>query len=70
MNSLVRGDLSDPDEAQQIVTAAYQLGGTDLINLLDAERAYRETRKIYNQALYDYRISLYELGSAIGLEAE
>jgi len=62
--------IKKADEAQQIVTAAYQLGGTDLINLLDAERAYRETRKIYNQALYDYRISLYELGSAIGLEVE
>jgi outer membrane protein TolC len=40
------------------------------LHLLDAERAYRETRKTYNQALYDYRLSLYELGSAIGLEVE
>ena len=58
------------DEARQILTAAYRLGGTDLINLLDSERAFRETRKLYNQALYDYRISLYELGSAIGLEVQ
>ena len=50
--------------------AAYRLGGTDLINLLDAERSYRETRKIHNQALYDYRMSLYELGSSVGLEVE
>jgi outer membrane protein TolC len=52
------------------VTAAYQLGGIDLINLLDAERTYRETRKIYNQALFDFRMSLYELGSAIAQEVQ
>ncbi|MFN8006818.1 MAG: TolC family protein [Terriglobia bacterium] len=62
--------IKKADESQQIVTAAYRLGGIDLINLLDAERAYRETRRIYNQALYDYRMSLYELGSAIGLEGQ
>ena len=61
--------IKKADETQQIVTASYRLGGADLITLLDAERAYRETRKLYNQALYDYRMSLYELGTAIGLEA-
>jgi len=58
------------DESRQIVLTAYRLGEIDLIHLLDAERAYRETRKTYNEALYEYRMSLYELGSAIGLEAE
>jgi cobalt-zinc-cadmium efflux system outer membrane protein len=62
--------LKKADESRQIVLTAYRLGEVDLINLLDAERAYRETRKIHNQALYDYRMSLYELGSSIGLEAE
>jgi outer membrane protein, heavy metal efflux system len=62
--------IKKADESRQIVLAAYRLGEIDLINLLDAERAYRETGKIYNQALYDYRMSLYELGSSIGLEAE
>lgn len=62
--------IKKADESRQIVTAAYRLGGIDLINLLDAERAYRETRKIYNQALFDHRMSLYELGSAIGLEVQ
>jgi cobalt-zinc-cadmium efflux system outer membrane protein len=62
--------MKKADESRQIVLAAYRLGGIDLINLLDAERAYRETRKIHNQALYEYRMSLYELGSSIGWEAE
>jgi len=62
--------IQKADESRQIVLTAYRLGEIDLIHLLDAERAYRETRKTYNQALYEYRMSLYELGSAIGLEAE
>ena len=62
--------IKKADESRQIVLAAYRFGEMDLINLLDAERAYRETRRIYNQALYDYRMSLYELGSSVGLEAE
>ncbi len=62
--------LKKADESRQIVMAAYRLGGTDLINLLDAERSYRETLKTHNQALYEYRVSRYELGSAIGLEVE
>ena len=62
--------IQKADESRQIVLTAYQLGEIDLIHLLDAERTYRETRKTYNQALYEYRVSLYELGSAIGLEAE
>jgi cobalt-zinc-cadmium efflux system outer membrane protein len=62
--------IQKADESRQIVLNAYRLGEIDLIHLLDAERAYRETRKTYNQALYEYRMSLYELGSAIGLEAE
>ena len=62
--------IQKAEESRQIVLTAYQLGEIDLIHLLDAERAFRETRKAYNQALYDYRMSLYELGSAIGLEAE
>ena len=65
-----KDSIQKADESRQIVLAAYQLGEIDLIHLLDAERAFRETRKTYNQALYDYRMSLYELGSAIGLEAE
>jgi outer membrane protein, heavy metal efflux system len=61
--------IKKANEAHQIVLAAYRLGGFDLINLLDTERARRETQKVYQQALYDYRLSLYELGSAVGLEA-
>ena len=62
--------IQKAEESRQIILAAYRLGEIDLIHLLDAERAFRETRKTYNEAQYDYRMSLYELGSAIGLEAK
>ena len=62
--------IQKADESRQIVLTAYRLGEIDLIHLLDAERAFRETRRTYHQALYEYRMSLYELGGAIGLEAE
>ncbi len=58
------------EEAREIAGAAYRLGGTDLIDLLDTERAWRETSRLFYRALYDYRISLYELGSAVGVEEQ
>ncbi|MBI3933093.1 MAG: TolC family protein [Acidobacteria bacterium] len=58
--------LRKSDQSREIVTASYRLGEANLIDFLDAERAYRETRRIYNQALYEYRISLYELAAAVG----
>ena len=58
--------LDKSEESREIVTASYRLGEANLIDLLDAERVYRETRRIHNQALYEYRISLYELGAAVG----
>ena len=50
--------IQKAEESRQIVLTAYRLGEIDLIHLLDAERAFRETRKTYNQALYEYRMSL------------
>ena len=60
--------LQKSEQSRQIVTASYRLGEANLIDFLDAERAYRETRRIHNQALYEYRISLYELAAAVGEE--
>ena len=60
--------LQKSEQSREIVTASYRLGEANLIDLLDAERTYRETRRIHNQALYDYRISLYELAAVVGEE--
>ena len=47
--------------------ASYELGETALIDFLDAQREFRATQRVRNQALYDLRISLIELAAAIGV---
>jgi cobalt-zinc-cadmium efflux system outer membrane protein len=58
--------LQNAREARDIVLASYSAGAIDLTDFLDAQRAFRETQRTYNRALYDYRISLFELDAALG----
>ena len=53
-------------EARDAVMAAYQVGEAGLIDYLDAQRAYRDTLRIYNRALYERRLSDFEVAAAIG----
>jgi outer membrane protein TolC len=46
--------------------ASYRLGSANLIDFLDAQRAFRDTLRTYNRALYDQRVSLFQLASATG----
>jgi cobalt-zinc-cadmium efflux system outer membrane protein len=62
--------MKKAEEASRVTFASYNLGGATLIDYLDAQRTYRDTLRIYNQALYDQRISLYELTNSIGLGYE
>ncbi len=62
--------LVKAENTSKVTLAAYNLGGATLIEYLDAQRTYRDALRIYNQALFDERISLYELASAIGSGAE
>jgi len=62
--------LKKAEEASAVTLASYNLGGATLIDYLDAQRTYRDALRIYNQALFDQRISLYELASAIGSGVE
>jgi outer membrane protein, heavy metal efflux system len=59
--------LKRAEEASRAALEFYSLGGSTLIDYLDAQRTYRDTLRIYNQALFDERISLYELSSSIAL---
>jgi cobalt-zinc-cadmium efflux system outer membrane protein len=59
--------LKRAEEASQVTLQSYNLGGATLIDYLDAQRTYRDALRIYNQALFDERISLYELSSSIAL---
>jgi cobalt-zinc-cadmium efflux system outer membrane protein len=62
--------MKKAEEASRVTLASYNLGGATLIDYMDAQRTYRDALRIYNQALFDERISLYELASSIGSGAE
>jgi outer membrane protein, heavy metal efflux system len=62
--------IKKAEEASRVTSVTYNLGGATLLDYLDAQRTYRDTLRIYNQALYDERVSLYELASSIGLGVE
>lgn len=55
-------------KTHEIAQESYRLGALDLIGLLDAERVYRETLRSYNQALFDYRIAVFQLEASVGKE--
>lgn len=58
--------VSQAQEASQVTFAAYRLGGVPLMNYLDAQRRYRDTMRVLNQALFDERLSVFQLVAAIG----
>lgn len=59
--------LGTARESRDIVLASYKLGAANLIDFLDAQRAFRDTVRTYNRALYEQRISLFELAAATAL---
>ncbi len=58
--------LMNAQESRDIVLESYRLGVADLIDFLDAQRAFRDTQRTYNRALFDQRVSLFELAAAVG----
>lgn len=54
-------------ESSEIARAAYREGGWDLLRLLDAERLRIEVETLYFRALAEYRQSLAELETAMGV---
>lgn len=61
-----RESLDNARQARDTVMASYRLGAANLIDFLDAQRSFRDTERTYNQALYDYRVSLFQLAAATG----
>ena len=59
--------LKRAEESSWVTLQSYTLGEATLMDYLDAQRTYRDALRIYNQALFDERISLYELSSSIAL---
>ena len=58
--------LGPARESRDIVSASYRLGTATLIDFLDAQRAFRDTLRTYNRALYEQRLSLFQLTAATG----
>jgi len=61
--------LKNAREARDIVLAAYRAGAATLIDYLDAQRAFRDAQRARLRALFDYRVSVFELDAAIGATA-
>jgi len=70
VNYIEREYLTPSRESRDIVLAAYRLGSADLIDFLDAQRAFRDTLRTYNRALYEQRVSLFQLAAATGGSAQ
>jgi cobalt-zinc-cadmium efflux system outer membrane protein len=53
-------------EVRDKIEQAYKVGGKTLLELLDAERAYRDTRRTFTLGQSSYWHSLHKLNAAIG----
>jgi cobalt-zinc-cadmium efflux system outer membrane protein len=60
------GYLEQARQSLDISRYVYQRGAGTLLDLLDAERTYRETQLGYRQALSDYMTSVAQLNFAVG----
>ena len=58
--------VQQAEEASRVTLAAYRLGGAPLMNYLDAQRRYRDTMRVLNQAVFDECVSMFALAAAIG----
>jgi outer membrane protein, heavy metal efflux system len=53
-------------DVRDSITKAYEVGGRALIEVLDAQRNYRETYRLYISSRANYWRSLYQFSAAIG----
>jgi cobalt-zinc-cadmium efflux system outer membrane protein len=58
--------LQNAEQTRETVLASYRLGAANLIDFLDAQRGFRDTVRTYNRALYEHRLSLFQLAAATG----
>jgi cobalt-zinc-cadmium efflux system outer membrane protein len=69
LRSMETGMLERASETSQIALAAYQEGGAELLDVLDAQRAQNEIGLIYSRTLFDYQLSWVELETAAGTQS-
>jgi outer membrane protein, heavy metal efflux system len=61
------GYLKQAQESRDISEYAYRGGAASLLDLLDAERSYRQTQLAYRQALANYMLSVEQVREAVGM---
>lgn len=62
------GALNTASDVRRIEETAYRDGAKGLLDYLDAQRAYNQTLLDYNQARFDFLMSLYQLELATGTQ--
>lgn len=60
------GYLDQAKESRDISEYAYRGGAASLLDLLDAERSYRQTQLAYRQALANYMLAVEQVREAVG----
>lgn len=66
LNSDDPGQLEAARNVRDKIRSAYELGGKTLMEVLDAQRTYRETYRLYIAGRSNYWHSLYALNAALG----
>ncbi|WP_430614542.1 TolC family protein [Flavobacterium sp. JP2137] len=59
--------LQEAKEVLDGITYSYQRGASSLLEVLNAQRTYNETREAYVEARFDYAVALVELEKAVGI---
>src|SRR5262249_20420074 len=62
------GMLERAETALRVAEKSYRAGAVSLLELLEAQRTYLETRAEYLRAVYEQRLSTIDLMHAIGSE--
>jgi len=62
------GYVARAAQGRRIAEGAYREGATQLVQVLDAARAYADARMLYYRAVFAWRQSIVELNAAIGSE--
>lgn len=68
--TIERDYLVKAREARDAVLSAYRAGEGQLLDFLDAQRAYRDVQRAHTRALFDHRLSLSQLDAAVGARSE
>ena len=66
LRSMESGMLESARETSRIARAAYQEGGVELLEVLDAQRAQNEIGLFHSRSAFDYQLSWVDLETASG----